>query len=149
VKKLRVTKRKAVNMATKKEEEDEQNFFAEKVKEQAEHERKEHKMAAENDKPKKAETVSGYSGTAHEGKKFERPKDASKEAVVSDAGVTEPTIELGGDGITPKAEWNEKYAETKKKQDEFDEKRRQRAVEDTGIVQTTEKHGAKKGEHNG
>jgi hypothetical protein len=132
-------------MATKKEEQDEQNFFSEKVKEQAEHERKEHKMAAKTE----SESVAGYSGSPSEGKKIERPKDASKEAVVSDAGVTEPTIELGGDGVTPKAEWVEKYADTKKKQDEFDEKRRQRAVEDTGIVQTTEKHGVEKGKHNG
>ena len=117
-------------MATKKEEQDEQNFFAEKVREQAEHERKEHKMAtASHDEPK--------------GKK-EAPK-----AVISPAGTTEPTIELGGDGVTPKAEWDKKYADTKKKQDEFDEKRRQRAVEETGIVQTTEKHGAEKGKHNG
>jgi hypothetical protein len=95
-------------------------------------------MAAE--KEEKRETVAGYSGTAHEGKKIERPKDASKEAVVSDAGVTEPTIELGGDGVTPKAEWDKKYVEIKKKQDEFDEKRREKAVEDSGVVQTTEKH---------
>jgi hypothetical protein len=139
VRKLRA-KRKAANMATKKEEQEEQNFFSEKVKEQTEHERKEHKMAAENDKHKKAETVSGYSGSASEGKKIERPKYASKEAVVSDAGVTEPTIEFGGDGITPKAEFEKNYAELWKKQAEHDKKRREQAVEDAGVIQTTEKH---------
>ena len=80
---------------------------------------------------------------AHENDKPKEPKakdDAPKE-VTSPAGVTQPTAELGGDGVTPKAEWDEKYKEIKKKQDEFDEKRRQRAVEDSGIIQTTEKHG--------
>ncbi len=129
-------------MATKKEEEEEQNFFAGKVKEQSEHERKEHKMAEkkDNDEPKPRDSVGGYSGTTHEGKKIERPKNASKEAVVSEAGVTEPTIEFGGDGITPKAEFEKNYAELWKKQAEHDKKRREQAVEDAGVIQTTEKH---------
>jgi hypothetical protein len=90
--------------------------------------------------------------TTHEEPKAEplkRAEGASKESVVSLAGTTEPTVELGGDGVTPKAEWDKKYADLKKKQDEFDEKRRQRAVEDSGIIQTTEKHGIEKGKHNG
>lgn len=82
--------------------------------------------AHENDKPK-AEPL-------------KRAEGASKESVVSPAGTTEPTIEFGGDGKTPKAEWDKNYVEIKKKQDELDEKRRQRAVEDSGNVQTTEKH---------
>ena len=102
-------------------------------------ERKE-KMAAPNDKEKETKPAAGYSGTKHEGKKFERPKDASKDAVVSDAGATEPTVEFGGDGVTPKAEWDEKYKEIAKKHAEHDEKRRKQAVEDSGVIQTTEKH---------
>jgi hypothetical protein len=80
---------------------------------------------------------------------LKRAEGASKESVVSLAGTTEPTVELGGDGITPKAEWDKKYSELKKKQDEHDEKRRKQAVEDAGVIQTTEKHGAEKGKHNG
>jgi hypothetical protein len=133
-------------MATKQEEKDEQSFFAGKVKEQEQDERK-HKMAAktENDEPKAKDSVSGYSGTAREGKKVERPKDASEDAVVSEAGVTEPTQIFGGDGVTPIAEWEESQKERREKQAEHDEKRRQQAVEDAGLIQTTEKHGAGKG----
>jgi hypothetical protein len=79
---------------------------------------------------------------AHENDKPKAAKDAPKE-VTSPAGVTQPGVELGGDGVTPKAEWDEKYAEIKKKQDEHDEKRRKQAVEDAGVIQTTEKHGIK------
>jgi hypothetical protein len=124
-----VIREAGASMATKQEEKDEQSFFAGKIKEQEQDERK-HTMAAVHEEPKAA--------------KEEAPK-----AVTSPAGTTEPTIELGGDGVTPKAEWDKKYADLKKKQDEFDEKRRQRAVEDTGIIQTTEKHGIKEGKHNG
>ena len=87
---------------------------------------------------------------AHEPKAepLKRAEGASKESVVSPAGTTEPTIEFGGDGVTPKAEWDKKYVELKKKQDEFDEKRRERAREDSGIIQTTEKHGIG-AKHNG
>lgn len=103
----------------------------------------------ENDEPKARDSVAGYSGTAHEGKKVERPKDASEDAVVSEAGVTEPTEVFGGDGVTRFADWEESQKERRAKQAEFDEKRRQRAVEDSGLIQTTEKHGAVKGKHNG
>jgi len=96
----------------------------------------------DNDEPKARDTAAGYSGSAREGKEaLKRPEGASKEAVVSDAGATEPTIELGGDGVTPRAEWVEKYAEVKKKHDEHDAKRRKQAEEDAGVgIQTTEKH---------
>jgi hypothetical protein len=71
---------------------------------------------------------------------LKRAEGASKESVVSPAGTTEPTIEFGGDGVTPKAEFDEKYAELKKKQDEHDEKRRKQAREDAGVgMITTEK----------
>jgi hypothetical protein len=123
--------REVANMSTKKEEEKEQEFFAEKVKEQEQNERK-HTMAAAHEEPKEVKA-----------EPLKRAEGASKESVVSPAGTTEPTPELGGDGVTPKAEWDKKYAELKKKQDELDEKRRQRAVEDSGIIQTTEKHGVK------
>ncbi len=103
----------------------------------------------DNGEPKARDTAAGYSGSAHEGKEaLKRPEGASKEAVISDAGATEPTIELGGDGVTPRAEWVEKYAEVKKKQDEHDEKRRKQAVEDSGGMVTTEKI-AEKGKHHG
>ena len=72
-----------------------------------------------------------------------KAKDDAPKAVTSPAGETQPTVELGGDGVTPKHEWDEKYKEIKKKQDEHDEKRRKQAVEDSGIIQTTEKHGVK------
>jgi hypothetical protein len=113
-------------MPTEREEKEEQAFFAEKLKEQEQHEGKGQKMAA-NDQPK------------HKAEPRKRPEGASKDAVVSDVGATEPTIEFGGDGVTPKAEWDEKYAEIKKKQDEHDEKMRKRAVEDAGPMLTTEK----------
>ena len=71
-------------------------------------------MAASHDEPK-----------AHEPK---AAKEEAPKAVTSPAGVTQPTVELGGDGVTPKAEWDKKYADFKKTQDEWDEKRRQRAV---------------------
>ena len=64
---------------------------------------------------------------------------AKKGTVTSPAGVTEPGQEFGGDGVTPKAEWDKKYAELKKKQDEHDAKMRQRAIDDAGVIQTTEK----------
>jgi hypothetical protein len=108
-----------------------------------------HTMATAHDEPKAKDSVAGYSGTAHEGKKVERPKDASKEAVVSEAGVTEPTQVFGGDGVTPIAEWEESQKERREKQAEFDEKRRKQAVEDSGVIQTTEKHGVAKGKANG
>jgi hypothetical protein len=123
-------------MATKQEEEDEQTFFAEKVSEQTQHERKD-KMAEKHDEPKPRDSTAGYSGSQHEGKKFERPKDASKDAVVSDAGVTEPTIEFGGDGVTPKAEWEKKHAEQKKAQDAHDEKMRQKVRDEAGPMLKT------------
>ena len=92
------------------------------------HNEEEHKMADQHEK--KAEN--------------EKQKADDKPFVVKPpAGETHGGQELGGDGVTPKAEWDEKYVEIKKKQDEFDEKRRQRAVEDSGIIQTTEKHGVK------
>ena len=87
---------------------------------------------------------------AHEPKAepLKRAEGASKESVVSPAGTTEPTIEFGGDGVTPKAEWDKKYADLKKTQDEWDEKRRQRAVEDAGPMLTTGKV-KHEGKHNG
>ena len=144
-------------MATKQEEKDEQNFFAGKVKEQ-EQERK-HTMPAahENDKPKAKPTeIEGHTGKT--GGPYELPKDAPEGSVVSDAGVTEPGQVFGGDGVTPIAEWAESQKERREKQAEFDEKRRKQAVEDSGVIQTTEKfkHGKKepenaheKGKHNG
>ena len=135
-------------MATKQEEKDEQEFFAGKVKEQEQDERK-HTMAEKHEEPKAKDSVAGYSGTAHEGKKVERPKDASEEAVVSEAGVTEPTQVFGGDGVTPIAKWEESQKERREKQAEFDEKRRKQAVEDSGLIQTTDKfkHGKKEPEN--
>ena len=127
-------------MSTKQEEKDEQSFFLGKVKEQEQDERK-HTMAVENDKPKagpKPTEIPVYTGKT--GGPYERPKYASKEAVVSDAGVTEPTPVFGGDGLTPIIDWEKSQEERRKKQDEFDEKRRQRAVEDAGVIQTTEKY---------
>ena len=49
-------------------------------------------------KKDKDETVAGYSGDPAEGQPpVKRPKEASKDAVVSPAGVTEPTKELSGE----------------------------------------------------
>jgi hypothetical protein len=132
-------------MPTQKEEEEEQKFFAEQLKKQE----KEHKMAKENDEPKARDTSAGYSGSAHEGKKFERAEGASKEAVVSEVGTTEPTVEFGGDGVTPLAEFDKKMESVRKQQAEHDEKMRQRAREDSGVIQTTTKHAVDKGKHNG
>lgn len=53
----------------------------------------------------KDNTVAGYSGSPHEGKgPPKRPKGASEDAVLSDCGATEPTVELKGDGLTTKQE---------------------------------------------
>ena len=55
------------------------------------------------------ETVAGYSGSRHEGKPAPtRPKEASKDAVVSPLGHTEPAIVLAGDGVTPVSELEKK-----------------------------------------
>jgi hypothetical protein len=86
----------------------------------------EDKMAEQHQHEKKAEN----------GK---QKADDKPVVVKSPAGETHGGQELGGDGVTPKAEWDKKYEEIKKKQDEHDEKRRQRAVEDAGVIQTTEK----------
>lgn len=92
---------------------------------------------AENEEPKSKDTVEGYAGRPAGA--AERPKDASKEAVVSDAGATEPTAVFGGDGVTPEAEFKEKWAEHRKKQEKLDEENRQKAREAAGNVMTTEK----------
>ncbi len=90
---------------------------------------------------KKAETAEGYSGSAHEGNgPFKRPAGASKEAVVSEVGHTEPTIELGGDGVTPLAEWEKKKAEEAKLHAAHDEKMRQKAIDESGPVLKTTGH---------
>ena len=75
-------------MATKQEEEAEQNFFAGKVKEQ-EQERK-HTMTTEtkNDKPR--ETTKGYSGDPEEGEAPPYVKDLPEGSVISPIGVTRP-----------------------------------------------------------
>ena len=73
----------------------------------------------------------------------ENDKPKAKDAPVtvkSDVGETGPPQVFGGDGVTPIAEFADKYKDLKEKQAELDEKRRQRAVEDSGNVQTTEKH---------
>jgi hypothetical protein len=51
---------------------------------------------AEKKEEKKTEnkTVPGYSGSPHEGKKVERPKGASDDAVISPLGATEPSREI-------------------------------------------------------
>jgi hypothetical protein len=107
-----------------------------------------HKMAAhENDKPAAKPTeIPGHTGKT--GGPYERAEGASKEAVVSDAGTTEPTQVFGGDGVTAIADWEKSQEERRKKQAEFDEKRRKQAVEDSGIIQTTAKHGIG-AKHNG
>jgi hypothetical protein len=120
-------------MATKQEEADEQNFFAGKVKEQ-EQERK-HTMTAEA----KPTEIKGHTGKT--GGPYVLPKDAPEGSVVSDAGVTEPGQIFGGDGVTPIAEWNEKWQEKLKKQAEIDERRRAKAIEEgaEATIQTTTK----------
>jgi hypothetical protein len=105
---------------------------------------------ATHEKVEHRDSVAGWSGSASEGKPpGKRPEGASKEAVIDGNSVTEPTIELGGDGVTPKAEWDKKYAEIKKQQDEWDEKRRERAVEESGPVLTTAKLKHTEGKSNG
>ena len=90
---------------------------------------------------------------AHEPKAepLKRAEGASKESVVSPAGTTEPTIEFGGDGVTPKAEFDEKYKEVRAAQAKKDEERRQRAIDDAGVVQLTPEGKAKLtgAKHNG
>ena len=67
---------------------------------------------------KKDETVKGYSGSRHEGKPApKRPEGASKDAVVSQVGHTEPAVPLGGDGVTPLEEFKEKRAKELKKEE--------------------------------
>ena len=97
-------------------------------------------MATEHAKPTE---IPGHTGKT--GGPYELPKDAPKGSVVSDAGVTEPGQVFGGDGVTPIAEWEESQKERREKQAKFDEERRKRAVEESGIIQTTAKHGAKNG----
>lgn len=63
----------------------------------------------------KDNTVAGYSGSPHEGKSAPtRPKEASKDAVVSPLGHTEPAIVLAGDGVTPVSELEAKKAKKEK-----------------------------------
>jgi hypothetical protein len=73
---------------------------------------------AKSDAPKKDETVKGYSGSRHEGKPApKRPEGASKDAVVSHVGHTEPAEVFGGDGVTPIKEFKEKHAKELKKEE--------------------------------
>ena len=83
VKKLVAVRHKAKRkMATKKEEKDEQEFFAGKVKEQAQHEGKEEQKMADkktdNDEPKTRDSVAGYSGSAREGRKHQNDPRAHR-----------------------------------------------------------------------
>jgi hypothetical protein len=76
-------------MATSKEEKDEQSFFAEKVKEQEQNERK-HTMAATADTEKKRETTRGYSGDPEEGEAPPYVENLPEGSVISPVGVTRP-----------------------------------------------------------
>jgi hypothetical protein len=54
--------------------------------------------------------------------------------VKSPAGETHGGQELGGDGVTPKAEWDKKQEPIREAQAAHDEKRRKQAVEDSGVL---------------
>lgn len=71
----------------------------------------------------------------------DKPKTKDKPTVVkSDVGETHPPQVFGGDGVTPIEEWEKHIKELREKQAEHDEKRRRQAVEDAGVIQTTEKY---------
>ena len=71
----------------------------------------------------------------HQHKENDKPKANDKPFVVkSPAGETHGGQELGGDGVTPKAEWDKKYEAIREAHAAHDEKRRKQAVEDSGVL---------------
>ena len=68
-----------------------------------------------------------------------KAKEVKMGPVTSDVGETAPPQVFGGDGTTPIEEWQEKYAAQLKENAEKDEKRRERAREDAGVIITTAK----------
>jgi len=76
---------------------------------------------------------------AHDNDKPKAKSDDKAGVVTSDVGETHPPQVFGGDGVTPIAEWPDKVKATKEKQAAHDEKMRQRAVEDSGTMITTER----------
>lgn len=81
----------------------------------------EQKMAEQHQHEKKAEN----------GK---QKADDKPVVVKSPAGETHGGQELGGDGVTPKAEWDKKQEPIREAHAAHDEKRRKQAVEDSGVL---------------